>query len=618
VRKRFVNVALLFCAATAASLVAGSSQPQAAATQEIRAVPSLEPAATQRLWRQVVRRRAARTFAATPNCRPLRAVFYAPTDWLRLATKLAANASPCAQYFISIPPLAGAKTTFRADQAWRIRALGSSFHALAEVHAPAWRTWIAANNSTWYEAGVEARRRMAAAGFSVASGDSWIVNEFSSAVRRGIGSARTEMRDFVHGLHDGDGTEPAVKGGVYDIGLGQGVVDPSAYKAQLATWLQDDGFWRDMSLYVNDWSQELYGDPRNYAVGGASPAARRDHLNDYLRHQLVQARLGGEATASARSFLETADSPLANAAWQWGSGFGWTMVPADQMKDYVSAQVYALRHFGAVDGQSDDHWGFAWAPNNGSGMTAADFKSRSGELIDRLAAAIHDSGQPQDGGDAGSGACGPSGQNLWCGAAIAGAWFNDAWKIFSYWGRLDLAFANPARELSAGSLSGPIVVQTRLAGSLRSTPNPIVVTLASSSARGVFSTSKSGPWTSTLNVTIRAGSGSSPTVYYADTTTGNPVLRAVAAGADGATQTATVSGRIAALRSLPLVECVVPGLRGKTLVAAKRALLLRHCALGRVRGAYTHRARRGRVASQSARAGEHRGRNAQIEVIVSR
>jgi hypothetical protein len=618
VRKRYLNVALLFCAATAASLVAGSSQPEAAPTQGIRAVPSLEPAATQRLWRQVVRRRAARTFAGTPNCRPLRAVFYAPTDWLRLATKLAASASPCAEYFISIPPLAGAKTTFRPDQAWRIRALGPSFHALAEVNASAWRAWIAANNSTWYAAGVEARRRMAAAGFSVALGDDWIVNEFSSAVRRGLGSARTEMRDFVHGLHDGDGSEPMVKGGVFNIGLGQGLSDPSAYKSQLASWLQDDGFWRDLSLYVNDWSQELYGDPRNYAVGGSSPAARIDHLSDYFRHQLVQARLGGDATESARSFLENADSPLANAAWQWGSGFGWTMIPADQMKDYVSAQVYALRHDGAVDGQPEDRWGFAWAPRNGAGMSAADFKSRSGEVIDRLAAAIRDSGQLADSGDAGFGACGPAGQNLWCGSAIAGAWFNDAWKIFSYWGRLDLAFATPARTLSAGSLAGPIVVQTRLAGSVRSTPNAIAVTLASSSARGVFSTSKSGPWTRTLNVTIRAGSASSPTVYYADTSMGSPVLTAVAAGADGATQTATVSGHTAIRRSVPLVECVVPSLRGKTLVAAERTLQLRHCALGRVRGAYTHRASRGRVAFQSAPAGEHRGRNAQIDVTVSR
>src|SRR5262249_47967574 len=72
-------------------------------------VPSLAPQPTQREWRRLVRRR--RLFAASPGCRPLRAVFYAPTDWLRLATKLAANPSPCAQYYISIPPMSGSKTT---------------------------------------------------------------------------------------------------------------------------------------------------------------------------------------------------------------------------------------------------------------------------------------------------------------------------------------------------------------------------------------------------------------------------------------------------------------------------------------------------------------------------
>ena len=41
-----------------------------------------------------------------------------------------------------------------------------------------------------------------------------------------------------------------------------------------------------MSAYVSDWSQELYGDIRNYAVGGAQPDVRRDALNEYLQHQL--------------------------------------------------------------------------------------------------------------------------------------------------------------------------------------------------------------------------------------------------------------------------------------------------------------------------------------------
>jgi len=41
-----------------------------------------------------------------------------------------------------------------------------------------------------------------------------------------------------------------------------------------------------MSPYVSDWSQEVYGDARDYAVGGASASTRASYLNDYLEHQL--------------------------------------------------------------------------------------------------------------------------------------------------------------------------------------------------------------------------------------------------------------------------------------------------------------------------------------------
>jgi hypothetical protein len=701
VRKRFLKGALLLCVTVAALLFSASSRTQAAATpRQLRPVPSLEPAATERLWRQVIRRRPARMFAATPDCRPLRAVFYAPSDWLRLATKLAASASPCAQYYISIPPLAAAKTQFRTDQAWRIRALGANFHALAEVHVPGWRAWITANNSNWYTAGVEARRRMAAAGFDVSLGDGWIVNELSSAVRRGIAPARTEMRDFVHGLHDGDGTLPVAKGGVFDIGIGQGLLEPSVYKSQLEGWLQDDSFWEDMSRYVSDWSQELYGDPRNYGVAGATLPTRRDYLTDYLRHQLVHARLGSAATTAARAFLESADSPLANAAWQWDSGFGWTMIPADQMKGYISAQVYALRHFSAVNGEAGDHWGFAWAPRNSTGMPAAEFTSQTGEIIDRLAAAIHDSGEPLDPGDPGVGACGPLGQNLWCGGEIPGAWFNDAWRTFTYWGQLALTFAAPTPVLVAGSPSGPLAIRTLLAGIAYSTPSAMSVTLSSSSPRGAFSTSVTGPWTSTLVVTIPAGGDTSPSVYYEDTLAGNPVLTATAAGTGSGTLTATVNpGQLAAVAVSPgsasvaargsrtflataadaygnavsatsarwsiapatlgtlspksgsstafkagstprsgsvvasigaisgrasvkvaaqLPPCIVPRLRGRTLLAARRAVKRRHCVLGRVRRAYSPVIRRGRVLSQRPAPGVRRPHGTKVNLTISR
>src|SRR5204862_8142983 len=124
--------------------------------------------------------------------------------------------------------------------------------------------------------------------------------------------------------------------------------------------------------------------------------------------------------------LQSAYSPLANAAWQYDSGFGWTAVPLEQMEDYVSAQTYALRSFAARNGESSDHFGFAWAPRPPAGMSSSEFAAPSGALADRLAAAIRDSAQSE-----GVGACAPAGENVWCSAALPGAAFNAAWKTFA-------------------------------------------------------------------------------------------------------------------------------------------------------------------------------------------
>ncbi len=44
-----------------------------------------------------------------------------------------------------------------------------------------------------------------------------------------------------------------------------------------------------MATYVSDWTQEVYGDVRSYAVPGVPTSDRRDYLNDYLQHKLVLA-----------------------------------------------------------------------------------------------------------------------------------------------------------------------------------------------------------------------------------------------------------------------------------------------------------------------------------------
>ena len=219
-------------------------------------------------------------------------VFYAASDWLRLATKLRASASPCAEYYVSVPPIVADKTTFRRDQAWRIRALGPSFHALAEIHFATWSRWVSSTGSSWHTAGVTARARMADAGYDVALGDSWMLNELTSAVRRGDGSARANVREFLRGLYEGDGRRPT-KGPSSSSGFGQRTSNVSVYQSTIQSWLADSAFWTDMATYVGDWSQEVYGDLR--ARSPYSPTSvRRDYLNDYLHTSSSQARAAGD------------------------------------------------------------------------------------------------------------------------------------------------------------------------------------------------------------------------------------------------------------------------------------------------------------------------------------
>ena len=214
-----------------ASVIALAAPGAAKAGEE--PVPSLDPE-----WSaQFVPPTAPRFRAALANCTPVDAVFYAATDWLRLAQKLRSNPSACANYYVSVPPLAADKTALRVNQAGQIRALGSQFHAMAEINVTGWTSWVAADSSrTWFDAGVEARRRMAAAGFDVNAGDIWAVNEFSSAVRTNTGAARANMRDLVRGLHTGDGTTP-VQGLIWVSGIGQPTTNLGPYKSNVKAWL---------------------------------------------------------------------------------------------------------------------------------------------------------------------------------------------------------------------------------------------------------------------------------------------------------------------------------------------------------------------------------------------
>ena len=360
--------------------------------------------------------------ARADGCRHADVVFYT-TDSLRLAQRLHANPSPCADYFISVTP-SGDLITPRAIAA-TIRSNGPNFHAMAEVRPDEWAKWVTANGKTWFDAGVEARARMATAGYDVSSGDTWAINELKSNVLTDVGTSRADFREFLRGLYTGNGT-PA-QGLVFVADPLQITTDLSQYEGQLQDFFGDSPFWTDMSQYVRFWGQEVYADARLWGVGGADLSTRRDHLNDYLQHALRLAEAGPGGAAAARTFLEHAYTPVANAAWPQipndaaGTGFGYTNVSAPVMEAFIASQVDALRVFSAAATPSGaDRFGFAWVPKAVSGVPpAATFV----ELLDDLATAVHNSDTDP------AGAC----TGTVCDGTVDGAYLSEAWKIFSAW-----------------------------------------------------------------------------------------------------------------------------------------------------------------------------------------
>ena len=490
--------------------------------------------------------------AQTPGCTPVEAVFYESSDWARLATGLAADPSPCASYYVTIPALAADKTQMRPGAAAQVRALGSNFHALAEVQYTAWQSWVASTGNSWYDAGVEARARMTAAGFDFTAGDTWVVNEFSSAVVAGTGTARQNVRDLVRGLFYGDSSQTAAKGMVFVVGTGQSDLGLPQEKASLESWFQDQNFWDDMTSYVSDFFQEGYGDVRNYAVAGVDPLARANSLNAFLDHPLMLAEASGAppAEVGARNYLSAAYGALANASWGWGASYGWTKVSPDVMADFISAETYAMRLTGAV------RIGFAWNPLNSSGLSSSDYAAQVAGVLARLAGSIHET----DGGNPAQ-ACEATG----CAGVLDGATSANGWNSFASWSPTAAVFTGQPVSMGTGTASAPIALRLRSGAANTTLPVPSTVTISSSSATATFGVDPVGPWTPSLTLTIPPGSGTA-TFYAQDTSAGSPTFT-TNLGGQIATQVETIvapnlpttvaaappppSARIAAIELLP-------------------------------------------------------------------
>jgi hypothetical protein len=409
----------------------------AAECDGVEALPSLDESVPQTVEAVAAFAAEAYVVQELPSyCRlPASVVFYTSTDWIRLAETMAAEASPCAEYYFSIPAIAGDKTQLRGPlQPELIRALGPRFHALAEIHFTGWSEWVAEEpERTWCAAGVEARARMEEKNYLVELGDTWSVNELSSAVRRGDGRARENAQEFVRCLYDGgDGSLPPAAGNVFVVGIGQGTTPTSVYKSVLRGWLTAAPFWDEMMRSVRWWGQEAYGSPRYTFVAETSRNERSQSLSDYLYAVANLAESGPDESAAARAYLRTAHYPLANAAWRYTTGFGDTNVPVETMQHFVSLEEYTVRHtLGSRPQNAPPFAGYAWAPRNVPAQPATIFNAETLALAQRLASSIRYS--VAQGGSAPPGACGPLGEHIWCGGAWEGATFNSQWALLTRW-----------------------------------------------------------------------------------------------------------------------------------------------------------------------------------------
>ena len=177
---------------------------------------------------------------------------------------------------------------------------------------------------------------------------------------------------------------------------------------------------------------------------------------------------------------------------------------------------------------------------------AADFATQTGQLLDRLAAAIRDSAEATDPVNSGTDACGPPGQDTLCLVDIPGASHNAAWQSFRTWTQPLLAIAPATQSVTAGT---PSVRLDRLAdhdrrdrrsrAGLRSPSR-------SARARRAARSRRAPPGRGRRRSRSRWRPGVPGTFYYRDTRAGVSTVTASATGATAGTQTVTVTAGSAA------------------------------------------------------------------------
>lgn len=370
------------------------------------------------------------------------AIFWGARQWFELAVGLKGDLSQCAEYYITIPPQDDNRRNFRGAGVFdEVRLVDPRIHPIAEIrftdpNRPDWRDLALANGGDledFYNAGVLARMRMAQGSpprINIGTGETWAFNELTEEVLQDVPGWRDQVLAFMRGLYDGPAGAPKAKGIVFNLFRLSTTKDPAAYKADLRAWLEDEAFWSELDTYVDFFAQESYVDVRNWGVESVPLARRAQSMNAYFNHVTELAESGPDSVAAARTFLRRTYFPLGNAAWPSTLIGSTHLVSAETMGHFVSAQMYAFRHYANAhpQGAPQGRIGFGWAPL----MEDARYSPIGRDLIlRRLADAIHEASE--EGTNSQMGACLDEVEQFWCAGEVDDAELNNAWETFEFW-----------------------------------------------------------------------------------------------------------------------------------------------------------------------------------------
>ena len=293
---------------------------------------------------------AAPAAAADECARKARVITWGPNGWNKLVNAFAAYPAPCAEYYITIPPVDDLttegfdKTKPRRWAAGGIRTRGPQFHALAEFHWTSWRNDT--RDSDWYAKGVRFRQMMEEAGYDVTREETWAINELPTTARWRP-ETRERLRRLVAGLYDGPEGAPKARGVVYVVNHGQNTknfwhetpTQSHPYKPVLKDWTTDGDFWVDMRAHVRWWGQETYTHCSYTCVPGTTIAAKAARVETFANHhpKLAFAKDAPyKRVGDIRRFFDGSYFSVLNAYWN-SAKYGRTdLLDIDLMKNNIS------------------------------------------------------------------------------------------------------------------------------------------------------------------------------------------------------------------------------------------------------------------------------------------